>query len=198
MLAVPTVAFYALSRRSMSISGVLGRVAHYKASLADDRVREAMADEEAMRQALEAATLDEFGSVSSRPERLAAAAAEPEALRETDLEAPPAPPPPLIHQGVFLVGVALGALLIGLVCGGFHPSFALHSTMSFASQSPTVAWASLSIGGILVGFGTRVAGGCTSGHGLSGCARRATPSFVATAMFMAAAVAAANLIGVFQ
>ena len=46
----------------------------------------------------------------------------------------------------------------------------------------------LVIGGLLVGFGTRVGNGCTSGHGVCGLGRRSGRSLVATAMFMATAV----------
>ena len=41
-------------------------------------------------------------------------------------------------------------------------------------------------GGLLVGFGTRLGGGCTSGHGVCGLARFSPRSFVATCLFMAA------------
>ena len=43
-------------------------------------------------------------------------------------------------------------------------------------------------GGVLVGFGTRLAGGCSSGHGLSGCGRLRPVSMVATAVFFGTAV----------
>jgi uncharacterized membrane protein YedE/YeeE len=43
--------------------------------------------------------------------------------------------------------------------------------------------------GLLAGFGTRMAGGCTSGHGICGIARLSARSLVATAVFMATAVA---------
>ncbi len=46
--------------------------------------------------------------------------------------------------------------------------------------------ASLITGGLLVGFGTRLANGCTSGHGVCGLARLSPRSLVATASFMAA------------
>ena len=49
------------------------------------------------------------------------------------------------------------------------------------------AWASIVAGGLLVGFGTSLAGGCTSGHGVCGVARLSPRSLVATATFMAAA-----------
>jgi uncharacterized membrane protein YedE/YeeE len=44
------------------------------------------------------------------------------------------------------------------------------------------------IGGLLVVFGTRFCGGCTSGHGVCGIARFSSCSLVATGLFMAAAV----------
>jgi uncharacterized membrane protein YedE/YeeE len=42
--------------------------------------------------------------------------------------------------------------------------------------------------GLLVGFGTRIGNGCTSGHGVCGIARLSARSIVATAVFMAAAI----------
>jgi uncharacterized membrane protein YedE/YeeE len=42
--------------------------------------------------------------------------------------------------------------------------------------------------GLLVGFGTRMGGGCTSGHGVCGLARLSRRSLVATIVFMAAAI----------
>lgn len=42
-------------------------------------------------------------------------------------------------------------------------------------------------GGLLVGLGTRVSGGCTSGHGVCGLGRRSPRSLAATATFMAVA-----------
>ena len=52
----------------------------------------------------------------------------------------------------------------------------------------------LVIGGLLVGFGTRVGNGCTSGHGVCGLGRRSGRSLVATAMFMATAVISTYLL----
>jgi uncharacterized membrane protein YedE/YeeE len=42
--------------------------------------------------------------------------------------------------------------------------------------------------GLLVGFGTRLANGCTSGHGVCGIARLSPRSIAATAIFMGAAI----------
>jgi uncharacterized protein len=51
--------------------------------------------------------------------------------------------------------------------------------------------ASLAIvcGGVLIGLGTRLGGGCTSGHGVCGVARLSMRSILATALFMIAAMA---------
>jgi uncharacterized protein len=47
----------------------------------------------------------------------------------------------------------------------------------------------IAIAGLLVGFGSRLGGGCTSGHGVCGIARLSARSIVATVIFMAAAIA---------
>lgn len=47
----------------------------------------------------------------------------------------------------------------------------------------------VAIGGALVGFGSRLGGGCTSGHGVCGMARLSKRSIAATATFMATAIA---------
>jgi uncharacterized membrane protein YedE/YeeE len=46
----------------------------------------------------------------------------------------------------------------------------------------------LALAGVLVGFGTRLGGGCTSGHGVCGVARLSPRSVTATAVFMAVAI----------
>jgi uncharacterized membrane protein YedE/YeeE len=49
-------------------------------------------------------------------------------------------------------------------------------------------------GGVLVGFGTRLAGGCSSGHGLSGCGRLRPVSLLATAVFFGTAAVVSFLL----
>lgn len=50
------------------------------------------------------------------------------------------------------------------------------------------------VGGFLVGFGTRYAGGCTSGHAIMGLSTLQLPSLIATCCFMAGGFIMANLI----
>ncbi|WP_338241373.1 YeeE/YedE family protein [Aurantiacibacter hainanensis] len=75
----------------------------------------------------------------------------------------------------FVVGLPLGALVVMLARGGLDPSF--------AGPLPLVA------AGLLVGFGTRMGSGCTSGHGVCGMSRLSGRSIVATLTFMAAGIA---------
>ncbi len=81
---------------------------------------------------------------------------------------------------LFLAGLPLGGLLYGLLGG--------EVTLSLAASPPA-----LLAGGLLVGFGTRLGGSCTSGHAVCGLARFSRRSLVATLLFMAAAMATVAL-----
>lgn len=72
----------------------------------------------------------------------------------------------------FVIGLPLGAIVVSLLAGGVQATF------------PLTIWP-LVIGGLLVGFGTRLGSGCTSGHGVCGLSRLSRRSMVATALFMA-------------
>jgi hypothetical protein len=65
-------------------------------------------------------------------------------------------------------------------------------TRTFSSDAVVVAI--LFGAGILIGFGAKLAGGCTSGNGLGGCSTGSVASFAATATFMGTAVAVSFLI----
>jgi hypothetical protein len=56
----------------------------------------------------------------------------------------------------------------------------------FIPTSPNIdmSWTQLAIAGLLVGFGTRLGSGCTSGHGICGLSRLSPRSLVATLTFM--------------
>lgn len=85
---------------------------------------------------------------------------------------------------MFLIGLPLGALLVSLAQGRIAASFA---------SAPVLV-----IAGLLVGIGTRLGSGCTSGHGVCGVSRFSARSIVATLTFMAAGiatVAAMNALG---
>ena len=81
----------------------------------------------------------------------------------------------------FVVGLPLGALLIAQTVGTVNVNF------------PASIWP-LIIGGLFVGYGTRLGSGCTSGHGVCGLSRLSPRSMVATGMFMASGFVTVGLL----
>jgi uncharacterized protein len=79
----------------------------------------------------------------------------------------------------FLIGLPLGALAVALMLGLPRAEFA--------------SWPVLAAAGLLVGFGSRLGSGCTSGHGVCGVSRLSGRSIVATATFMLAGIATVGL-----
>ncbi len=95
---------------------------------------------------------------------------------------------------VFLfIGVIGGALLHTLITSGFHTTWSNGGMDARFASLPLRAGVLLGAG-LLMGYGARTAGGCTSGHGICGMARGSTGSLVSTMVFMAVAVAAANAV----
>jgi uncharacterized membrane protein YedE/YeeE len=82
----------------------------------------------------------------------------------------------------FAAGVILGALIYTVTI----------SPDGFWTTS--VQWWRLLIGGFLVGFGTRLSSGCTSGHGISGIASMSTTSLFAVITFIVVGAITANII----
>jgi uncharacterized membrane protein YedE/YeeE len=75
------------------------------------------------------------------------------------------------------------AFLAGLVAAPFAYASVVGALPAVTID---VSFAVLALAGLLVGFGTRLGGGCTSGHGVCGIGRGSPRSFAATAIFMAA------------
>ena len=82
-------------------------------------------------------------------------------------------------------------LAIGLVIGALVYTLTLSPT-GFWTTSVQI-WR-LALGGLLVGFGTRLSQGCTSGHGISGLASLSTTSLYAVIVFMGIAIVTANIV----
>ena len=93
----------------------------------------------------------------------------------------------------FLVGIVGGGLLAA-VLGGWQPTFAVALFDDVVSSSLAVKALTFTAGGVLLGFGARLAGGCTSGHSIAGLAQLAPSSLIATAGFMAAGLTVTNLL----
>lgn len=79
------------------------------------------------------------------------------------------------------------AFLLGLIGGAWLYTLLWHHGLPgahFTVELP-LGWAGMIVAGLLVGYGTRMGNGCTSGHGVCGMARLSKRSFAATATFMA-------------
>ena len=92
--------------------------------------------------------------------------------------------------GWLLFGLVAGGTIFALIAGGrdFHGYGWLTDTFSGAGGTALVV-AILFVSGMLIGLGAKLAGGCTSGNGLSGNAMLSPASFVATATFFATGIA---------
>ena len=114
----------------------------------------------------------------------------------------------------FVGGIIIGAVLVTQLFSNPNPielnpklaaDLQVHGISNFRGMVPTelFSWNSLFtvkgiimivIGGFLVGFGTRYAGGCTSGHAIMGLSNLQLPSLIATISFMVGGFIVANLI----
>ena len=83
------------------------------------------------------------------------------------------------------------AFLAGLVIAGLVAGFTGHASLELAK----LPLARLAVGGVLVGFGTTISNGCTSGHGVCGISRGSVRSIVGTATFVAAGIVTVFVFG---
>jgi uncharacterized membrane protein YedE/YeeE len=97
-------------------------------------------------------------------------------------------------RGWFLVGLVVGGAAFALIAGGpdFHGYGWL--TETFHGSGQIVIAVLLLAAGVLIGYGSKTAGGCTSGNGLSGTSMLSPASLVATATFFGTAIAVSFLI----
>ena len=216
-LAVVTI-FYTLAtdQRTLGVSGAWDRVLHWRRERDLERMEAEFTDENALAEALAAATAEHFGTVPAGPAAPAAPyspytdpnifeqppVAEPEPVH-ADIE--PASdegfslasrrPAPVATQAALLISVFLGGLIAAVTSGRFHIRYDMGPGFrDLVTSDPLTMVGLLFLGGVLVGFGTRLAGGCSSGHGLSGCGRLNPVSIVATAVFFGTAVGVSFLL----
>lgn len=95
---------------------------------------------------------------------------------------------------LMLGGLVLGGLVSALLAGGWEPIWDLGRFDEVIGWGNGAKLLWMFGGGLLIGFGTRLAGGCTSGHGIFGVSHLEPGSLIATASFMAAGVVTTNLI----
>jgi len=94
----------------------------------------------------------------------------------------------------FLGGLLIGGALSALLGGGWSPTWELGMFDDSIGTGRGLKLAWMFVGGLLIGFGTRLSSGCTSGHGIFGNATFQRSSLVATLAFMATGILTTNLI----
>lgn len=85
-------------------------------------------------------------------------------------------------NALFVAGLVFGPILYGLMAG--EPP----------TSTITASWPLLIVAGLLVGIGSRMGSGCTSGHGVLGLARLSPRSLVAVVTFLTTGVMTVSLI----
>jgi len=92
-----------------------------------------------------------------------------------------------------LLGFIVGGTMYGIAGGTFSVSFT-YPGFTWPAMSPQTQITVLVAAGIAMGFGARSAGGCTSGHGLTGTSLGSPASIVATLTFMSVGVLLTHLL----
>ena len=99
-------------------------------------------------------------------------------------------------KGWFFLGVIVGGLVFHVLAGqATTGSGDGYGWLSREFSSPVVVGAVLVGAGVLIGYGAKVAGGCTSGNGLGGSSFGSPAGLASTATFMGTAIAATFVIG---
>ena len=185
-LAGVCLAYLLLVGRLLGVSGSWAKVVGWRENrLLRQANEDFAANQDEMSDALMAETLAQFGD---------------EALQEFQTEVLPVKgassvdidnlesSTPWTAHLTFLLCMFVGAFVTAYLFGQFELRFELSPMHSRIFGDTWEVWLALLFGGMMVGFGTQMAGGCSSGHGLSGCARLIPASLLATLVFMVSAV----------
>jgi uncharacterized protein len=94
----------------------------------------------------------------------------------------------------FVVGLLLGGVISAVLGGGWTPTWdaGLFDQVIGLGPAGKIAW--MFAGGFLIGFGTRLGGGCTSGHGIFGISNFELPSLITTLSFMIGGIVTTNVV----
>lgn len=177
---------FILLGRLLGVSGSWAKVVGWRESRKLEKASQHLVqNQDEISSALMAETLAEFGEdalqeFQSKPE----AALETKKVALDNLESST---PWMVHL-TFLICMFVGAIATASLTGQFELRYELSPVHSQIFGEPWEVWLALLFGGMMVGFGTQMAGGCSSGHGLSGCARLIPASLLATMVFMVSAI----------
>lgn len=211
-LGAITVGYWILLRRPLGVSGVLARFSRIREEAAVDRGFEVLEGDRArLEAAMLAMTAEAFGIAPEEDEASLEGPLAPQPSAQTFdpavvpqgpvtpvFEQPKgracAPTPSLKEHAVFLVALVAGGALAALARGRLGSASGLSEGFARLVAPGARGLAALAGGGVLVGFGTALCGGCTAGHGLTGCGRLMPGSLVSSFVFFGTAVGVSFLI----
>src|SRR6056297_64452 len=102
---------------------------------------------------------------------------------------------PIVDWEVMLViGVILGSFVSSLLSGNFEIKIIPELWLNNFGNTPILRLIIALIGGVFVGFGARMSGGCTSGHGISGTMQLAVTSWIALFSFFIGGIISAQIL----
>jgi uncharacterized membrane protein YedE/YeeE len=96
-------------------------------------------------------------------------------------------------EWMLVVGVVIGAFLSALLSGQLAVEWVPGRWAAAFGHTPLARWVTALAGGFLMGLGSRWAGGCTSGHGISGTLQMALSGWLAAIFFFVGGIAVAML-----
>ncbi len=201
-LALVTINYTLTTDRSFGVSAAWDRVLHWRAERRLEQLDAQFTDDRALVDAFAAATAEHFGTGPGAPTPPDTAHGDVQThgqdVGPTAVESTPVAslrPAPLVTQAALLLSIFLGGWVAAVTSGRFELRFDMgNGFRDLVTDNPTTMISVLFVGGVLVGFGTRLAGGCSSGHGLSGCGRLRPVSILATAVFFGTAVVVSFLL----
>lgn len=197
-LGIITATYPMVVGRRFGVSSAWDRTVHWSREREAERLDDsAFGADESFEMLLAAATAAEFGSAptSALPAPLPLGADVGLADSGGPLaKAPPLRRLPMIANVTLLASILIGALAVAIVAGRFDLRADLGPAFADIVVDGPLMWPTLFFGGLLVGFGARMGGGCSSGHGLSGCSSVQPVSLLATTVFFGAAVAVSSLL----
>jgi uncharacterized membrane protein YedE/YeeE len=191
-LAFLTISFWYIIRAPLGVSSSWERILGWREDkMLEEAERSLENNPNAIQDALLAETIAQFGGQITD-----------KVMAATNLGIPQTPSnmvtvrAPWHAHMTFLACLLIGGMLASVLAGDFQISYDMGKDYAKFFGNGWEIWSVLLFGGILVGFGTRMCGGCTSGHGLSGCSRLQPGSLLGTAMFFGSAVAVSILLEV--
>ena len=102
--------------------------------------------------------------------------------------------PSIDWDWTLVVGVFIGALISASLTGQAHVTWVPLKWAQTFGDGPLLRWVVALIGGVIMGMGARWAGGCTSGHGISGTLQLAVSSWLAALCFFVGGIVTAMIL----